>query len=428
MDTHWCQANRKIISYTTRREKLFKNFIEINLVEDSAGNRLVGKVKTTQDFYLTLASLAGTSFGTRDDTLIFLDEIQQYPELLTLLKFLRKEGRFRYVASGSLLGITLKKSTSIPLGSIEIVRMYQLDFEEFLITNSINSTVIEYLRECLITERSPISSIHERLLDLFKKYLLVGGMPDAVHEFLESQNIVKIRDIQNAIHELYELDAGKYDEEHRLKIKRIYEMIPSNMENKKKRLFFNAIEGKKARASNFLEEIDYLTNSGISLEVQSNTDPTFPLIQSSRKNLLKLYLNDVGILTSVLYKNNINAILGDANSISLGSVYESTVAMQLASLGHSLFYYDNRHKGEVDFLIDDYNNLTVVPIEVKSGKDYTIHSALNSLLNNAHSRIRMGIVLSNSGEIKRDGKILYLLVYMAMLLKLSGEEPKKITL
>lgn len=306
--------------------------------------------------------------------------------------------------------------------------MYQLDFEEFLIANSIDSTVIEYLRECLITERSPISSIHERLLDLFKKYLLVGGMPDAVHEFLESQNIVKIRDIQNAIHELYELDAGKYDEEHRLKIKRIYEMIPSNMENKKKRLFFNAIEGKKARASNFLEEIDYLTNSGISLEVQSNTDPTFPLIQSSRKNLLKLYLNDVGILTSVLYKNNINAILGDENSISLGSVYESTVAMQLASLGHSLFYYDNRHKGEVDFLIDDYNNLTVVPIEVKSGKDYTIHSALNSLLDNAHSRIRMGIVLSNSGEIKRDGKILYLPVYMAMLLKLSGEEPKKITL
>ena len=164
------------------------------------------------------------------------------------------------------------------------------------------------------------------------------------------------------------------------------------------------------------------------MEVQSNTDPTFPLIQSSRKNLLKLYLNDVGILTSVLYKNNINAILGDANSISLGSVYESTVAMQLASLGHSLFYYDNRHKGEVDFLIDDYNNLTVVPIEVKSGKDYTIHSALNSLLNNAHSRIRMGIVLPNSGEIKRDGKILYLPVYMAMLLKLSGEEPKKITL
>lgn len=161
--------------------------------------------------------------------------------------------------------------------------MYQLDFEELLIANSIDSTVIEYLRECLITERSPISSIHERLLDLFKKYLLVGGMPDAVHEFLESQNIVKIRDIQNAIHELYELDAGKYDEEHRLKIKRIYEMIPSNMENKKKRLFFNAIEGKKARASNFLEEIDYLTNSGISLEVQSNTDPTFPLIQSSRK-------------------------------------------------------------------------------------------------------------------------------------------------
>lgn len=143
---------------------------------------------------------------------------------------------------------------------------------------------------------------------------------------------------------------------------------------------------------------------------------------------MKLYLNDVGILTSVLYKNNINAILGDANSISLGSVYESTVAMQLASLGHSLFYHDNRHKGEVDFLIDDYNNLTVVPIEVKSGKDYTIHSALNSLLNNAHSRIRMGIVLSNSVEIKRDGKILYLPVYMAMLLKLSGEEPKKITL
>ena len=138
-------------------------------------------------------------------------------------------------------------------------------------------------------------------MSLFRRYLLVGGMPDAVNEYLNSHNIVKIREIQRDIQRLYAIDAAKYDAQHRLNIERIYRMIPSNMENKKKRLVYSDIENKKGkRASDYIEEIDYLIASGISLEVKAVSNPSFPLVESGIKNLLKLYLNDVGILKEIL--------------------------------------------------------------------------------------------------------------------------------
>lgn len=408
-----------IVRHTASR--LFKNLIEINLIEDFEGPRIFQNVRTTDDFYLSLSSIAGDRMGNNKDTLVFLDEIQKYPHLLTLIKFLKAENRFRYAISGSLLGVTLKATTSIPLGSIEIHQMYPIDFEEFLIANGFGIEAINSLR-CHFNERKSLSSsMHEKLLSLFKRYLFVGGMPDAVNTYLETHNIMEIRKVQDNIHTLYGIDASKYDEENRLKIKRIYDLVPSNMEKKKKRLVFNEIEHKKGkRASDYVEEIDYLVSSGITIEVKAISNPKFPLIETEAKNLLKLYLNDPGILSGILYQNNIKPVLDDIPSINLGSLYECAVACELASLGKRLFYHDNKSKGEVDFLIDDFQNLDVLPIEVKSGKDYKRHAALDRFVNIPDYNIKEGIVLSNDGKIESVGKILYLPIYFCMFLNGSG--------
>ena len=404
-----------IIRYVGK--KTFNNYIEINMIEDLQGDHLFENVNSVEDFYLTVSMIAGNKMHNKEDTLIFIDEIQAYPHLLTLLKFLKEDGRYTYIASGSLLGVTLEKSTSIPIGSIRKVRMFPLDFEEFLYANGFSDISIISLKDRFTKLESLDINTHNRLLDLFRKYLLTGGMPDVINSYLSDKNITLIRSIQNEIHEYYSLDASKYDRENRLKIQRIYELVPSYMENKKKRVIIKDVENKKGKTFNdYIDEFDYLISSGIVLDVKAVSNPTFPLIQSATKNLIKLYLNDVGILTSILYGNNINAILNDVKSINLGSVYETVVASELIAHGHKLYYYDNRNKGEVDFLIDDYNDLSIVPLEVKSGKDYTVHSALNNFINTGSYGVKKAYVLSNERVIHSNGRIIYVPIYNIMFM------------
>lgn len=405
-----------IIRYVGQR--LFENYIELNMVEDSVGDRLFENVRTVEDFYIQVSMLAGDRMKERDNTLIFIDEIQAYPHLLTLLKFLSQDNRFHYIASGSLLGVTLSQTTSIPMGSIRKVRMFPLDFEEFLYANGMNELVISSMRKKFECLESLEENMHKKMMDLFRKYLLVGGLPDAVNSYIAEKNIRSVREIQSEIHDYYAADASKYDEERKLKIRRIYDLIPSNMENKKKRVVVQSIENKKGRTfSDYEDEFEYLISAGIALNVQAISNPSFPLIESAGKNLLKLYLNDVGILTGILYGNNVRAVLDDERSINLGAVYESVAASELIAHGYKLFYYDNRNKGEVDYLIDDYDSLSTVPIEIKSGKDYTVHSALNNFVSNEDYHIKKAFVLSNERTVKTKGKIIYIPIYYIMFFR-----------
>ncbi|MEE0511539.1 MAG: AAA family ATPase [Peptococcaceae bacterium] len=397
-------------------QQLFTHFIELNMVEDSISERLFANTHSIEDFYLQVSMLAGDKMHERDNTLIFIDEIQAYPHLLTLLKFLRKDGRFTFIASGALLGVTLSQTTSIPMGSIRKLQMYPLDFEEFLYANGMNAFAIAALRRKFDAREALDEATHNKMMDLFRKFLLVGGMPDAVNAYLNEKNI------QREIHEYYMIDASKYDDAHKLKIRRIYEMIPYNLENKKKRVVVKDIEGKKGRTfAHYQDEFDYLVSAGIALEVRAISTPVFPLIESSGENLLKLYLNDVGILSGILSGSNIRAIMDDERSINLGAVYESVVASELSAHGYPLYLYDNRSKDEVDYLIDDYNSLSVVPIEVKSGKDYSVHSALNAFVKNEQYPIKQAFVLSNTREITSKGKITYLPIYF--ILFFQKDEP-----
>lgn len=402
--------------------RLYPNYVEINFVEDDEGKQLFKNIHKKEDFYLTLSMVAGDKLSSRDDTLVFLDEIQHYPQFLTMLKFLREDGRYRYIASGSLLGITLQDTTSIPVGSIIRKEMFQLDFEEFLIANGFGAEAIDRLRQSYMNRQSLAEQRHNHVLDLFHRYLLVGGLPDAVNTYLNTHNIVRVREVQEGIRNLYAADAAKYEKEHtkKLLIRRIYEMIPSQMENKKKRIVAQEIRGKEGdRFAHYQEEFEYLISSGIALAVHAISNPHFPLSESLQKNLLKLYLNDVGLLTGLLYHNNILPVIDDVRSINLGSVYESVVAQELRAHGHKLFYYDNRKQGEVDYLIDDHTVMSAHPIEVKSGKDYTVHSALNNLLKNPDYNIQAATVISNEREIYQKGKVTYMPVYFVMFMEVD---------
>lgn len=406
-------------------KKLYDNFIEINFAEDDEGPKIFKGIGTTEGFYFTLSSVYGEKLDRYENTLIFLDEIQHYPQYLTLLKFFREDRRFRFIASGSLLGITLRETTSIPVGSIIRKNMYQLDFEEFLIANGFGQEALNTLRTKLMNRESLDESLHDYIMNLFRRYLLVGGLPAAVNEYLDSHNIVKVRNVQENIRSLYEVDATKYEKDSNktLLIRRIYNMIPSQLENKKKRIIIKDIQNKIGdRFDNYLEEFEYLISSGTALEVSSISNPKYPLAESAHKNLMKLYLNDVGLLTMLLYKNSIRPVISDEDSVNLGSVYESVVAQELKAHGHKLFYYDNKQRGEVDFLIDDYSSTTILPIEVKSGKDYTRHSALNNLLKVRDYDIASGLVLSNSREIKTVGNVSYMPVYYVMFIDANAVE------
>jgi predicted AAA+ superfamily ATPase len=397
-------------------QKLYKNYIEINMEEDKLGNKIFAEAKTVNDFYLALSVMAGDRMKAKSDTLVFIDEIQAYDHLLTLLKFLNEDDKFTFIASGSLLGVTLTTTSSIPLGSIQIKHMYPIDFEEFLIANGIGKLVLETMRNCFDELKSLPDTLHSRILDLFKKYLIVGGLPDAVKMFVEKQNVMLIREIQNDIYTLYGVDVAKYEITHsKLRIQRIYKMIPSNLENKKKRMVATDIEGKIGkRMADYENEFDYLISAGVALDVKAISTPSYPLIENSGKNLLKLYLNDVGLLTSLYFKNNITAIMQDVKSVNLGSVYETVVAQELKAHGFNLYYYDNKKNGEVDYLIDDANHLSVMPLEIKSGKDYYIHSALNKFLENRDYNINRAFVLSNEQKIIQKSGIVYMPIYNIM--------------
>ncbi len=401
-------------------ERLFSNYIELNMVEDKKADRIFENVRDVQDFYFKVSLVAGNKMHQKEDTLIFIDEIQAYPDLLTLLKFLKDDDKYTYIVSGSQLGIALNETLSKPGGRMRKVRMYPMDFEEFLWANGVGEDAISTIAGHFEAREALDEGSHNFIMDLFRKYLLVGGLPDAVNAYVSSRNLVEVRKVHEEIHSLYKEDCSQYDKEHKLVIRRVYDLIPSNLENKKKRVQINDISGKRGKCTaDYKEEFEYVINSGIGLEVKAISNPRFPLADSEKKSLLKLYLNDVGLLTNILFRYNAKAVLDDLPSINLGSVYENVVASELAAHGYTLCYYDSKKNGEVDFLVDNYDTLSTMPVEVKSGKDSSEHSSLDKFLATPDYHIQNALVLDIKREIRQDGKTTYMPVYYIMFLQPS---------
>ena len=397
--------------------RYYKNYIEINLKEDYDGDKIFANVSKINDFYLQLSALYGNKLNNNDDTIIFLDEIQVYPHLLSMLKSLKLDNKYRYIASGSLLGITLKH-TFIPMGSINEVKMYPMDFEEILLANNVGKDVINYLHNCYKNIEPVADGIHKIILEKFKEYLISGGLPDSVKAMVLEKNVFKVRDNQKDTYTYYKDDASQYDEKHSLKIRRIYDIMPSYMENKVKRIQFKKIEDNRdANLIKYQDEFDYLINSGCALGVKAISDPRFPLIESSSKNLIKLYFNDVGILSNILYKNNISALLNNDKGINMGSIYETVAAMELIAHSHEIYYFDSKKVGEVDFLINDYDNLSILPIEIKSGKDSYEFRALPKLIDkNGNYKLNKGYIFTNNNIVKKEDNLYTFPIYFIMFI------------
>ena len=396
---------------------LFPHFVEVNLQDDYHGEKNFALVHDIREFYFRLTALYGPFLGSYDDTLIFLDEIQVYPHFISMLKPLRADRRFRFICAGSSLGIAMR-STFIPMGSIQPLSMRPMDFEEFLWARGAGQESIDSLRENF-AQRKPLSqSSHEFFIKAFKEYLLCGGLPEAVKAFLEEKDVFKTRKIQADIFEQYKRDMSRYDEAHSLKSRRIYDSLLSYTQNKVKRLRAKQIEGDvRATLVKYENEIDYLIDSGSALPANAVSSFRFPLGEWSVKDLMKLYYNDVGILTYLLFKNNVKPFLGDVPAINLGSVYETVVAQELIAHGHQLFYFDSKKVGEVDYLVNDYDSLSILPIEVKSGRTGYEYRALPKLVDpKGNYRLGQEMVLQNANRLVFADNILTAPIYMVMFI------------
>ena len=408
-------------TFTIRKvgKACFEHFVEVNFVERPEALKLFEEAKGTQDLLLRLSAFTNRKL-VPGKTLIFFDEVQECKEMVTAVKFLVEEGSYKYVMSGSLLGVELNDLRSVPVGYLDEMEMYPLDFEEFANALGISDDVIAHLRECFV-QRKPVDAfIHGRMLDLVRHYLLIGGMPAVVQKYLDTNNLKSVLEQQRGIIRTYKRDITKYDAGHKLQIEEIYDLIPAELNAKNKRFTLKEL-GEKARFARYEGGLLWLNDAGVAIPTYNVEEPKVPLLLNKQRNLFKLFLNDVGLLAA-MYGDNIQLrLLSGDNYINYGAVYENFVAQELNAHGfangHGLYYFNSKKQGELDFVIE-YNG-AVLPIEVKSGKNYERHRALSNVVRNEQYAVNQAFVFCQDNVSVRE-KAVYLPIYMLMFL----DQPK----
>ena len=318
-------------------KKNFDSFVEINFIENKPARELFSNATSSRDLLLRLSAIADQPL-IPGKTLIFLDEVQECKEMVTAIKFLVEEGSYRYILSGSLLGVELQDIRSVPVGYMEIREMYPLDFEEFARANGVSQRVMDALQESFQSKKPVDPIVHEKLMEVFRLYLVVGGMPAAVKQYLKTNNLKVVVQEQRGIITLYKRDIAKYDPNNKLYIEDIFDLIPSELNAKNKRFVLKDLHDtfKFSRYSNsFL----WLANAGVALPTHCVSDPEYPLKLMRSPNLFKLFLADVGLLAS-MYMNDVQIkILNREKDINFGSVYENVAAQELKAHGFDLYYF-----------------------------------------------------------------------------------------
>lgn len=411
----------KTFSIRQAAKECFEQVIEINFVEQPSAVELFNGITDTKELLLRLSAFTRKQL-IPNKTLVFFDEVQECKEIVTAIKFLVDEGSYRYVMSGSLLGVELKDIRSIPVGYMSEKEMYPLDLEEFAEAIGISQDVIGHLRQCY-EERKPVDDfIHERMMEMIRLYLIVGGMPATVQKYLDTNNLRRVLEEQRDIIKTYKRDITKYDPEHKLQIEEIYNLIPAELNAKNKRFILKELN-EKARFSRYESGILWLKDAGVALPTYNIVEPRLPLLLNKQRNLFKLFLNDVGLLATA-YGSNIHVrLLSKESNINYGAIYENLIAQELYAHGltidHDLFYFNSKKQGELDFVVEYDGN--VLPIEVKSGKDYERHRALANVMQNQEYDIPQAIVFCQD-NVQIGESVIYLPVYMTMFLQQSKTE------
>lgn len=391
----------------------YKRLAEINLVENKRAAAAIEGAETATDLFMRLSLLSETEL-VPGETLIFIDEVQICKETVTAIKFLVEQNDFDFVISGSLLGVELKNIRSVPVGYLDVVMMYPLDFREYCLARNVPADAAK-LVDTAFSNREPVPDfLHEHLQKLFYEYLIIGGMPAAVAEFVKSKNLQAVRRIQENLILQNKQDISRYNEKDSLIIKDIYDLIPAELNSQNKRFVLKNMN-EHARYGRYQDCFVWLADAGVALPTYNVDDPAYPLKLSQASNLFKLFMADVGMLTGTFLKDVSIEILNRNPNVNYGSIYENAVAQELKAHGFDLYYYKNKKLGEVDFMIETVKG-QVFPIEVKFGKDYKRHKAINNLLE--RDAMPEGFVLYD-GNLRKDGKVTYLPVYMTGCLAIT---------
>ena len=391
----------------------FNNLVEFDLVDQTDVRDAFNMARSSDELFMAISAFAGQKL-VPGETVIFIDEVQKCKEAVTAIKYLVQRNDYRYVLSGSLLGVELRDIRSLPVGYVRIVDMFPLDFEEFCWALGVGEQALDEIRTAFADVRPVFEPVHNRLLSLFHQYLMVGGMPAAVREFAETKNLAEVHSIQSDIIRFYREDISQYaPDEDKLAIRDIFNQLPSQLDSQSKRFIFADVS-PRGTYERFRNPVLWLTNAGVALPVISVTEPRHPLILSENRSYFKLFMNDVGLLSCACGMDVMKSILSDRLGVNYGSVYENAVAQELRAHGHDLHYFRSKGLGEVDFVCEAGGG-TVLPIEVKSGKEYKRHSALTNILSSQNYEISNAVVLCED-NVSRSEAVRYLPVYMISLL------------
>lgn len=422
IDVHYATSSKAILlsgarqvgkTYAIRRyaERAGLQLVEMNFLLQPETKNIPQGASDVKELLLRISAYAKRPL-TPGKTLIFFDEVQEYADILTWVKALVDEGSFRYALSGSLLGLELKNIRSVPVGYMTEYQMYPLDFNEFIRNIGVSDEVIASVRESWEQLRPVDTYIHSKLMQLFNLYLIVGGMPQAVQTYKDSNDLQLVIREQWSILSLYKKDISRYDPDEKLYINDIFDLIPAELNAKNKRFILKTLN-EHIKFSRHENSFTWLREADMALPVYNIDEPRVPLKLNELRNLFKLFQNDVGLLAAQ-YADGIQLriLQGDVN-INNGAIYENAVAQELHAHGWKLYYFNSKKQGEVDFVLEQDEK--IIPIEVKSGKDYQRHVALSNILANSEYKIQEAIVLSNN-NLSTKNTIIYAPVYMTMFM------------
>mgnify|MGYP002521363614 FL=1 len=395
--------------------------VEINFYEDSQAITIFEGAKDADDVLFRLSAYTNTVLKP-GNTLIFFDEIQKFPDIVTWIKFLVEEGSYKYALSGSLLWVELKNIRSVPVGYMSVIDVYPLDMEEFFRAVGVSDAVLDSV-ELAFSEKRPVDRVvHDSLMRLVGIYLVVGGMPAAVQAYIDTNNLQNVNARQADIMRLYKWDISQYDPGQKLGINEMFDLIPSELNACNKRFVLKRLN-EHARFQKYENGFIWLKDAGAALPVYNVSEPVSPLKLNEERNLFKLFQNDVGLLSSQ-YSDGIalRIIRGEVN-VNYGAVYENLTAQELSAHGFSLYYFNSKKLGELDFVLETSDG--VVPVEVKSGKDYERHNALKNVLACDNYGIRNAIVLTND-NLRTSGRVTYMPIYMLMFIRKNAASSPQI--
>ncbi|NLT47509.1 MAG: ATP-binding protein [Clostridiales bacterium] len=416
-----------IVEKFARAEYKSYILIDFNRASDEVKELFVHHLNDLDTLFVYLSSYYNTKLYQRESLIIF-DEVQMFPRARSSIKYLVEDGRFDYMETGSLMSIKRNVRDIVIPSEERHIKMYPMDFEEFLWAMG-NETLMEIIRKCYSTRKPMGQAMHRKAMDFFRQYLIVGGMPQAVNEYIETRDFDKVDRIKRDILTLYRADISKHAEGYEMKVRSIFDEIPAQLQKREKKFKLSSLK-KEARFRDYEDALFWLDDAMIINTCYNSTEPSIGLKLNMDRMTLKCYMADTGLLISHAFDENglvtediYKKLLFDKLSVNQGMIMENVVAQMLVASGHKLYFYSNSSRKdsmsrmEIDFLISK-NKVSrkhnISPIEVKSGKNYTL-SSIRKFGAKFGDQLHIPYVLHTS-DLKEEDGIVYLPIYMTLLL------------